>query len=260
MNNRVNNKKNSGKKVINIITDIVIALYVVLVLILSVSVFSSMRTGYPSVFGYSLLYVRTDSMESDAPDAIFEGDLVLCKEYEHYEDLKIDKVDGDIIAYKTTVYQEDDLGNISEHEIVRIHRIVDTDENGVRFITRGDNSPDEDNDGEPDNDGNPVNPSNILGVYEGTRIPGAGKVFDFLQSQNGILFCLVIPMAAFFIYALFKFVKAMIDYKLEKATSGAPAADGELTEEQKQAAIAEYLAKQAAEANKEENNTDQKSE
>ena len=33
-----------------------------------------------------------------------------------------------------------------------------------------------------------------------------------------------------------------------------------ITEEQKQAAIAEYLAKQAAEANKDENNTDNKSE
>lgn len=254
-NTKIEKKPNKIKKCFNIILDILIVVYVIAVLVFSVSIFTSMRTGYPSIFGYSLLYVRTDSMESDASDAIFEGDLVVCKESDDYYSLD----NGDIIAYRATVYQKDDLGNMNEHEIVRVHRIVGRDESNIRFITRGDNSPDNDGDGVPDNDANPVNPGNILGVYEGLRLPHVGKFFDFVQTQDGVLFILVIPMAAFFIYALFKFVKAMIEYKLEKATSGAPA-DGELTEEQKQAAIAEYLAKQAAEANKEENNTDQKSE
>ncbi len=250
-NNTTKTKNNSVKKIFSVIGNILITVYVIAVLLFSVSVFTSMQTGYPSVFGYTALYVKTDSMESDAEDAIFTGDLVICKEQDNYKTLQ----NGEIIAYKATVYQEDDSGKLNDFEIVKVHRIIGKDEAGVRYITCGDNSPDTDGDGLPDPDATPVNPDFILGVYKGTRIPGVGSAFEYIQGQNGILYFLVIPMAAFFIYALFKFVKAMIEYKLEKATSGAPA-DGEITEEQKQAAIAEYLAKQAAEANKDENNTD----
>ncbi len=253
MNIKSENKKqnSSVKKVFNVIGNIIITLYVVLVIFFSVSVFTSMATGYPSVLGYSLLFVETDSMESDAKDAIFVNDLVLCRELDSYYGLEV----GQIIAYKVDITKTQADGDRVSEQIVRIHRIVETYDG--HYITAGDK--DKDENGMPLKDIDPVYFSEILGVYEGKRLPMVGKFFDFIQSQNGILFCLVIPMAAFFIYALFKFVKAMIEYKLEKATSGAPA-DGELTEEQKQAAIAEYLAKQASEANKEENNTDQNSE
>ncbi len=250
-NNNQKVKRNSAKKVFSGIGTVLVTLYVILVLFFSISVFTSMGTGHPSILGNTLLYVRTDSMESDAPDAIFKGDLVICSEENSYVPVEI----GDIIAYRATVYQKNDAGETEEHEIVRIHRVIEDRESECCFITVGDNSPDNDGDGKPDPDEQAVYYSSVLGVYNGKRIPKVGSFFEFVQSQNGILFCLVIPMAAFFIYALFKFVKAMIEFKLEKATSGAPT-NGELTEEQKQAAIAEYLAKQAAEANKDENNTD----
>ncbi len=237
-------KNNSTvKKVFSVLSTILVIVYIVAALTVSIMVFSSMQSGHPSLFGYTFLFVKTDSMEGSADDAIFQGDLVLCKQRKSYSSLE----NGEIIAYNTTV--EDDSGD--SVEIIKIHRIVERDETGNGYITKGDNTPAVDE--------KVVFPGSILGVYEGKRVARIGSAFDFLQSQNGILFCLVIPMAAFFIYALFKFVKAMIDYKLEKATSGAPT-DGELTEEQKQAAIAEYLAKQAAEANKDENNTDSSSE
>ena len=237
-------KNNTTKKIFNTIGNILITLYVILALVISLMVFSSMETGQPSLFGYTFMFVKTDSMEGDAPDAIFKGDLVLCEQRDDYFSLET----GEVIAYSVTVYDESD----QPVEIVKIHRIIGMADDGVSFITMGDNAPGADDVS--------VFPNCVLGVYTGIRVPAIGSIFEFIQSQNGILFCLVIPMAAFFIYALFKFVKAMIDYKLEKATSGAPAADGELTEEQKQKAIEEYLAKQAAEANKDENNTDDRSE
>ena len=231
-------KKSTVKKIFDVITTILVFAYVIVALAISLAVFTSMKTGHPSLFGYSFMFVKTDSMEGDAEDAIFKGDMVLCKQQDNYESLEV----GQIIAYEVTVTDDNDV----PVEIVKIHRIVEIE--GNNYITKGDNT--------PAIDEYRVAPHWILGVYEGTRIPVLGSVFEFLQSQNGILFCLVIPMAAFFIYALYKFVKAMIEYKMTKAAS----ADGELTEEQKQAAIAEYLAKQAAEANKDENNTDNTSE
>ncbi len=233
------NKNSTAKKILKVIGNIIITVYVIVALVMAILIFTSMSTGHPSLFGNSFMFVRTDSMEGEAEDAIFEGDLVLCKQKDDYFDLE----EGQIIAYNVTV--KDDNGN--PVEIVKIHRIIGRDEGGINYLTKGDNT--------PAMDEFPVSPSYILGVYEGTRIPHLGSVFEFLQSQNGILICLVIPMAAFFIYALFKFVKAMIEYKMSKAVP----ADGELTEEQKQAAIAEYLAKQAAEENKEENNTEESS-
>ena len=235
--------KSTAKKIFDTFTSILIVIYVILVMFISISIFTSMKTGYPSLFGYSFFYVRTDSMEPE----IYTGDLVVCHDKEDFYSLNEDR----IIAFKAYEYVKNDAGEVEPVEIVKIHRIVGKDDTGTRYITKGDNV--------DQADVSPVAPSSVLGIYEGVRIAGIGKFFDFLQGQNGVLFFLVIPMAAFFIYALFKFVKAMIDYKLEKVTSGAPA-DGELTEEQKQAAIAEYLAKQAAEANKDENNTDNTSE
>lgn len=238
------NKKSTAKTIFDVVVNIVITLYIIAALVISGMIFTSVKTGHPSVFGYSLLFVKTDSMEGDAEDAIFKGDVVLCKQQDSYFSLE----EGQIIAYDVEVLDDND----NPVEIVKIHRIIGRDDSGINYITKGDNT--------PAMDEGFVTPYDILGVYEGTRIPAVGNIFEFLQSQNGILLCLVVPMAAFFIWALFKFIKAMIDYKLEKATSGAPAADGELTEAQKQAAIAEYLAKQAAEANKDENNTDNTSE
>ncbi|MBQ4601942.1 MAG: signal peptidase I [Clostridia bacterium] len=254
-NNSVVTKKSTPKKIAKIIGNILAVIYVIAVLLISFTVFTSMKTGHASLFGYSFHYVLTDSMESERDDAIFEGDLVICHSQDDFYNIADDK----IIAYETEVYQKDENGDIKQKRIVRIHRILEKDETGVRYITVGDNSPDNDKDGFPDPDDAPVPPNNIIGIYTGIRIPGVGAAFEFLRTPNGILIFLVIPMSAFFIYALYKFVKTMIEYKLEKATSGAPA-DGELTEEQKQAAIAEYLAKQAAEANKDENNTDNTSE
>ncbi|MBQ4560891.1 MAG: hypothetical protein IJA55_01000 [Clostridia bacterium] len=248
-NNVVKTKKSTAKKIWDVISTILIVLYIIIVLFVAISIFSSKMTGYPSILGHSLLFVQTDSMEGDAPDAIFEDDLVICKEQ---NDLYLDLEIGQIIAYREMQqnYDAETGAPVGEpYEIVKIHRIVGFD--GDFFVTKGDNV--------EENDPISVSPVKVLGVYTGTRIPKIGAIFDFVQSQMGIMICMVVPMAIFFIWALYKFIKAMIEFKMEKSTVGAPA-EGELSEEQKQAAIAEYLAKQAAEANKDENNTDNTSE
>ena len=241
MDNKTIKKTSTAKKIWDVISTVLIILYTVIVLFVAVSVFASRATGYPTIMGHSLLFVQTDSMEGDAPDAIFTNDLVVCKQESGlYSDVEI----GDIIAYREMQQNYDaETGKpVGEpYEIVKIHRVVDFDED--YFITKGDNV--------EERDPVSVSPMKVLGVYTGTRIPKVGLVFDFLQSSTGILVCMVLPMAAFFIWALYRFIKAMIEYKLAKAPAGS-AADTELTDEQKQKAIEEYLAKQAAEQAKAE--------
>ena len=251
MENTTTKTNSKLKKIFSAVGTVIVYAYVAAALIFSLSVFTSMSTGHPRIMGYTVLYIETDSMEGDKEDSLFVDDLVVCKEVDT-DTLEI----GDIIAYDALIVNKDAYGNVigEPYTIIKIHRIVD--KSGSNFITRGDNSPDEDGDGVPDDD-SPVKASDVLGKYEGFRVAKVGGFIDFISSQKGIFICLIIPMAAFFIYALYKFIKAMIEYKMSKEPV---AANGELSEEQKQAAIAEYLAKQAAEANKEENNTDKKSE
>ncbi|MBR6513225.1 MAG: signal peptidase I [Clostridia bacterium] len=250
-NNKVKKNKSTAKKVWDVISTILVILYTIIVLFVAVSVFSSRLTGtgQAAVLGYTFLYVETDSMQTDKPDSINVGDFVICKQDKNdFKDLEI----GEVIAYREMQQKQDPITKepIGEpFEVVKLHRIVGYD--GDLYMTKGDK------DG-LEVDPVSVNPYRIVGVYTGTRVPYVGFVFDFVKSPTGIMICMVLPMAAFFIYALYKFVKAMIEYKMSKD----PSLGTELSDEQKQAAIAEYLAKQAneAEANKDENNTDSKSE
>lgn len=246
MDNTQVKKKSVGKRILSILLDIIVVLYLLGAVLICVFVFTSQNNdGVPSVFGYNFLIVETDSMETDKPDSINEGDLIIGKKLSYSEAEKL--VVGDVISFWKTVVQD---GN--EFKIIVDHRIIELENNDdgyvTGYITQGDNrevAP------EPD----PVVPiGNVICKYTGTKLSGVGKVFNFLKSQNGILFCLVIPLAAFFIYAVFKFVKAFMEYKISKNPESV------LTEEQKQKAIEEYLASQKmADENKQkitDNNSD----
>lgn len=240
MEENVKRKKSVAKKILDVIVNIVIVLYLIGTVLISISIFATIGNdeGVPTLFGNSFMNVITDSMEGDKEDSIAQGDLAICRMPEDRYKLKV----GDVIAFRTTIY----IDNKTEQSIIKIHRIVEISEDGS-YITAGDNV-DENKDGIPDRDKIPVVPTKVLGKYTGTKISGGGKVFDFITSQKGIMICLVIPMAIFFIWALFKFIKALMDLKYSKAP-----ANGELSDEQKQKAIEEYLAKQAAEQASAEN-------
>lgn len=237
MDNKISEKNtNKFKKILSNIATVIVSVYVIVALVFSISVFTSIKTGHPKVFGYTLLYIETDSMEGDKEDSLFVDDLVICKDVD-YDDLKV----GDIVAFDTVMVKKNSHGEVigQPYSIIKIHRI--SEKSSTTIVTRGDNSPDNDGDGLPDED-NPILESDILGVYTGIRMAKVGGAIRWLSSQTGIMCVFVIPMALFFIYSLYKFIKSMLEYKMSKAPAG------ELSEEQKQKAIEEYLAKQASEA------------
>ena len=216
------NKKSTFKKVLSIFSTILIILYTILAIVVAVFAFTSMNDDNATIFGYYIMYVPTESMKGNNSDSISKGDLILCEKISSSEDLKV----GDVIAF--TDYNEDS----ETFGKTIIHRIVEITTSGYK--TKGDNNP-------------YVDDAEVLGtyvkaIYTGKRIPVVGSVINFLKSQLGIMVCMVIPMAFFFIYALYRFIKALLEYKASKAPAG------ELSEEQKQKAIEEYLAKQAQEA------------
>ena len=127
------------------------------------------------------------------------------------------------------------------NKALNTHRIIErnVDEGGnVTYVTQGDNRevsfvPD-----------SPIGVDQIEAIWTGKRIGGLGSVIQFLQSSTGFLVCIVLPLAAFFIYELV--VMIMTINKMRNKDKK------QITQEEeemiKQRAIEEYLAKQSAQS------------
>ena len=87
------------------------------------------------------------------------------------------------------------------------------------------------------NDENLVSSSDVVGIWNDTRLPFLGAALDFLRSSTGFLLCIVAPLAVFFLYELYRFIAVVISMRKPKLTP-------EMEEELKRQAVEEYLARQ----------------
>ena len=236
------------KKVFNIIIDVLIILVLIIsafVLIISLSTTNGGK-GVPNVFGKAPISVLTDSMNGDESDCFNKGDLIISDVAKDGDTYKT----GDIITFRA------DVNGNGEEELVT-HRIYQVNQDGS-FYTKGDANPVYDQAETASPRFSSVYPSDVLAVYHGTKIGGLGNVLDFLRSSKGFFFCILLPMIIFFIYQAVRVIMNAIAYSKEKGRLEAEEAinKSELTEEQKQRAIAEYLEKQKAEQNERLNTDD----
>lgn len=213
------------KRIVNIVIDIIVILILaVSVLIVTLSL-TSKSSGVPNVFGVAPLSVQTDSME----DTINVGDLIFS---DVTNDPSYEYQKGDIVTFPITVNGE---------SVLNTHRIVEVvkDESITYYRTQGDN---EETNPEPDTD--LQTSSTIVAKYTGTKIAGVGAFLSFIRTQLGFFLCVLLPMIIFFVYEAIRVVMNIIAYNKEKAVKAAQdaVANSELTEEQKQKAIEEYLA------------------
>lgn len=198
----------------------------ILVVVLSLT---SGRSGVPNIFGYAPLSVQSDSMK----DTLVEGDLIISKVSTKSTDtFEV----GDIVSF----YQD-----IAGEQRLNTHRIVEIvkDNETQYYRTQGDNK-----DTNPEPDKQLKKSLDILAVYTGTKIPGVGGFLSFIRTQLGFFLVILLPMILFFVYEAIRVIMNIIAYNKEKAAEEAAAAvaNSDLTEEQKQRAIEEYLAKQKA--------------
>ena len=182
-----------------------------------------------NIFGIAPLSVVSNSMEP----TFSENDLLLSKvtndPWMNYEV-------GDIVTFQAT---------IDDQEVFNTHRIVAIEErNGLKYYkTQGDNK-----ETNPTPDKKLRKAEDIVAKWEGTKVPAIGGFFRFIRTQLGFFLCILLPMIIFFVYEAIRVILNIIAYNKEKAAEEAAAAvaNSELTEEQKQRAIAEYLAQQNA--------------
>lgn len=156
------------------ITGIVLCLLLLPILIVNVTLIvkSYINTDeVPSIGGISPLIVLTDSMLPE----ISSGDLIITKQIDP-ADVKV----GDVISFF------DPAGNGSS---VVTHRVIEiVTENGeTKWRTRGDNNNTDDRVAVPFD--------NLVGIWTGTRIAGAGSVAMFLQTTPGLIVCIGCPLA-----------------------------------------------------------------
>lgn len=217
--------KKTLRKISNVIIDVVVILIMILSVFIVVISLTSKSSGVPNILGIAPLSVQSDSME----DTFTTGDLLLSQVTndpgETYEV-------GDVVTFPIEIDGE---------SVLNTHRIVEVieDENITYYRTQGDNKQ---TNPEPDKDLQTA--STIVAKYTGTKISGVGSILSFIRTQLGFFLCVLLPMIIFFVYEAIRVVMNIIAYNNEKAISNAQAAvqNSELTEEQKQKAIEEYLA------------------
>ena len=235
-------EQSKGKSILGVISDILLVILIIVAIIITVMTFTSKssETGIGNIAGYTPFSVQTDSMSP----TIDKGDLIISKEVKDPDkELKV----GDVVTFYTLM--QDGAGNRIKG--FNTHRILDVeyDNNGEVFyyVTKGDAMETEDN--------QKVYPDDIVarqigatvaedGSYvKGFTISGFGNALDFLQSQLGFMICVIIPLALFFIWQVYKLIAMFMEAKSEK-----------ITDDVKRQAIEEYLAQQ--EAQKASQNTD----
>ncbi|MDO4420352.1 MAG: signal peptidase I [Ruminococcus sp.] len=216
--------KSKVKKIINTIVDIIVVLILIVSIFVVVLSLTTKSQGVPNVLGVAPLSVESYSMEN----TINKGDLIFCKvtkdaDYEY-------KV-GDIVTFP---FEIDGIQTFNTHRIIEVIE----DEGITYYKTQGDNP-----ETNPDPDVQLQTSDSIIALYTGTKIPAVGNALSFIRTQLGFFLCVLLPMIIFFIYEAIRVVMNIVAYNKEKALAEAKEAvqSAELTEEQKQRAIEEYL-------------------
>lgn len=183
--------KPSAKKVINIVVNVVLVIAIILAAICTfISFVTTSGNGVPSIFGLRLLSIQTKSMYPTF-DA---GDLIISVKVDDPRELRPEQ---DIITYWTIIDGE---------RVLNTHRIVNVYDGGgyMIFETKGD--------GNNNIDPLTVHESELIGKYK-FKITGVGKFFDYLQTSQGFLLIVLIPVLIFFIFHLIQFFRVLFEYQ-----------------------------------------------
>ena len=226
------------KRIVNVFVDILVVLILMVSIIVVMLSLTSKSSGVPNIFGIAPLSVQTESMKG----TVDPGDLIFCTLTEIDDEFQKD----DVVTFPIEINGE---------QVLNTHRIVEVvkDQNITYYKTQGDNK---ETNPEPDKDLQTA--STIVAKYTGTKIPGLGNVLSFIRTQLGFFLCILLPMIIFFIYEGIRVIINLLAYNKEKAIEEAKETlnNSELTEEQKQKAIEEYLASLGQQSGNAENEPD----
>ena len=138
--------------------------------------------------GFTPLSVMSDSMSP----TFNAGDLIIIRKC-----TPATLEEGDIITFHAIINNEFALNT---HRIAEIQ-----DQNGARsYVTKGDNNVIADT--------HIISDGDIVGRYVG-KLPGFGKIVDFLSGSMGFLLVIVLPLLVFFVYQVYHLITVSIELK-----------------------------------------------
>lgn len=182
-------------KVLTTVVNVILVIAIVFGIICAFSAFQAKTgSGAPSILGMHLHPIQSDSMEP----FFYKGDLVISAKVKDPDKLEA----GDVITFWTI---------IGGQRVLNTHRIVGIKDydSYLSFVTRGDNPK------ITDDDRMEVHQNEIVGKYLFT-IPKLGAFIDYLQTSQGFLLVIVLPVALFFIWQLIQFFRSLFAYQAEK--------------------------------------------
>lgn len=182
--------ENRGKGGLNTVINVVLVIAIIIAAFCTyTSYVSTSGNGVPNVFGIRILSIQTESMYP----TLNPGDMIFDAPVKDTNELAI----GDVITYWTVINGE---------RVLNTHRISQIYDGGgyLIFETKGDNN--------TVADSLTVHESEIIGKWNGAKIGGLGKVFDYLQTSTGFLIVVVVPVALFFIFHLIQFFRVLFEY------------------------------------------------
>lgn len=188
-----------AKKIFSrIMTVISVALFIFGVVVF-VSVLNASAGKVPSVFGFSVLQVKTGSMLPD-----YEiGTIVITKNVDA-NDLQV----GDVISFYSL--DQDISGEVNTHRIEKIE--YGGDDNAPYFTTKGDNNTQVDK--------QKVWPSQIVGKVVYNLGTVSGSVIGVFQNPNVIFFVIVLPLVFITFGEAVNLVSMIVESKSHKKEDG----------------------------------------
>jgi signal peptidase len=192
--------KMNGKKVFNIVVNVVVAIILVMVAFITVNIITSGSKGYTSLFGSALVSVESNSMKGDKADDFSKGDLLVIRVLSDEEKRSLQI--GDVITFYDT---------ISGTRALNTHRVVEVVSAGV-YRTAGDNNTNTLT-GEVTWDETVRYADAIVGIYTGKKVAVLGSAVSFFHTTAGFFVCIVLPSLLIVAYCAFNLYRTVRESK-----------------------------------------------
>ena len=225
-------KKPTVKKVLSIVGNTILWLFVAFAIVITVIVFASNNSksegnSLSSIGGLAFVTISSDSMSKSPNAADYQaggrlegkkgfnkGALIFVNKLTDAE--KAELVVGDVITFRVDL-NSDGIEELNTHRIVEI----ETDNAQRYFVTRGDHNPAPDGIYNPSSSGHAesgyvVVSDMIEGKWNGNKIGGVGSILAYLQTRTGFFVVIILPLIAFFLYELIRFIYVILSLKGKK--------------------------------------------
>jgi signal peptidase len=231
-------RKEKRNRIINLTVNIIVAVILVFVFIITINILASKDKGYVNLFGTASIAVETDSMNPDgtlgktytaehgfAVKGFAKGDLIYVKVLK--DDAKAGLAVGDVITY----YYDVDGDGVTELNTHRIVSVLTNTDGTISYRTHGDNNPEAMTE--------VIDSRDVIGIYSGRKAGGLGNVSLFFHTSTGFLVCVVVPAFLILAYCVFLLVKSILDkrrleMRTELEAAKAAAGASTLSEEEKE--------------------------